>query len=218
VNLIPAGDFTSVSGQLSRKTVDMEGAVLLVCGDLGGTGFARNTISNAIALQEAGFQVISLSGGVLAQQLGDIPLTLLQPARSKSRWLSFVEVARRLRAEISRRPSPIVTVSMVNQAYLRLWLSLVGDHLRGGSIGSATTSIIAAAADFRAWCAEQRLAWSQEMQTLYSASPSPWLYTRPLLVRVGVGAAFFCRTVWTWRGCSRGRTSLLFSVFRLGRR
>ncbi len=130
MNLIPAGGFTSVSGQLSRKTGDMEGSVLLVCGDLGGTGVARNTISNAIALQKAGLavEVISLSGGVLAEQLGDIPLTLLKPARSKSRWLSFVEVARRLRAEISRRPSPIVTVSMGNHAHLGLWLSLVGDR------------------------------------------------------------------------------------------
>jgi len=101
--------------------------VVLFCGDLGGTGVARNTVLAANALHARGVrvEVITARDGVLAGELAGPPLTVLAPKIRKPRPLALATVAPQLRREL-KASVPRLTVSMGNHAHLCLWAAVRG--------------------------------------------------------------------------------------------
>lgn len=150
--------------------------VILFCGDLGGTGVARNTVRAANALHARGVavEVIAARGGVLADELDGPRLTVLRPALSRPRPLALASGLLQLRREITAR-APRLVVSMGNHAHLCLWAGLRGlpqlkrvyrisnDLQHGSPAGlmawqrSATATLLAADAD-RLLCVSEALA------------------------------------------------------------
>lgn len=101
--------------------------VVLFCGDLGGTGVARNTVLAANALHARGVrvEVIAARRGVLADELAGPALTVVTPAVRKPRSLALASVVPQLRREIRAR-APRLAVSMGNHAHLCLWAAVRG--------------------------------------------------------------------------------------------
>jgi len=101
--------------------------VVLFCGDLGGTGVARNTVLAANALHARGVrvEVITARDGVLAGELAGPPVTVLPPAIRRPRLLALASIAPKLRREILVR-SPRLVVSMGNHAHFCLWTAVRG--------------------------------------------------------------------------------------------
>lgn len=150
--------------------------VLLFCGDLGGTGVARNTVLAANALHARGVavEVITTRTGFLAAELAGPRLTVLAPAFRRPRPLALASGLTQLRREIVAR-DPRLVVSMGNHAHLCLWAALRGlpelkrayrisndlEHGKPGSLSAwqrrATAALLAADAD-RLLCVSAALA------------------------------------------------------------
>ncbi|CAN7259505.1 glycosyltransferase [Phenylobacterium sp. LjRoot219] len=150
--------------------------VLLFCGDLGGTGVARNTVLAANALHARGVvvEVIAARSGFLADELAGPRLTVLDPPFPRPRPLALASATLQLRQEIVARV-PRLVVSMGNHAHLCLWAALRGlpefkrayrisndlEHGKPGSLSAwqrrATAALLAADAD-RLLCVSEALA------------------------------------------------------------